>query len=186
MDLTAAYDRCQELHRRHGRTYYLATRLLPAWKRRHVHALYGFTRYADEIVDQTEAMTMGERIVVMNRGRIQQVAPPLEVYERPANAFVAGFIGTPPMNLFPPGTLDAVRTVGLRPEHLALRKLGEGESAALGGSVDFVEPLGSETLVHVVAGETRFPAIVRVPGFAAFRHGDRVELRPEMSRAVYF
>lgn len=50
-DLTAAYERCRELHRLHGRTYYLATRLLPAWKRRHVHALYGFTRFADEIVD---------------------------------------------------------------------------------------------------------------------------------------
>ncbi|MFI7076557.1 phytoene/squalene synthase family protein [Micromonospora sp. NPDC049903] len=55
-DLNAAYERCRELHKRHGRTYYLATRLLPAWKRRHVHALYGFTRYADEIVDQTEAL----------------------------------------------------------------------------------------------------------------------------------
>ena len=136
--------------------------------------------------DQTEAMTMGERIVVMNCGRIQQVAPPLEVYERPANEFVAGFIGTPPMNLFPPGTLDASRTVGLRPEHLALRKLGEGESAALGGSVDFVEPLGSETLVHVLVAPSAFPAIVRIPGFAAFRHGDRVELCPDTSRAVYF
>ncbi|MEE6258229.1 phytoene/squalene synthase family protein [Plantactinospora sonchi] len=52
--LGGSYQRCRELHRRHGRTYYLATRLLPAWKRRHVHALYGFTRYADEIVDRTE------------------------------------------------------------------------------------------------------------------------------------
>ena len=52
-DLNAAYERCRELHRRHGRTYYFATRLLPAWKRRHVHALYGFTRYSDEIVDRT-------------------------------------------------------------------------------------------------------------------------------------
>jgi phytoene synthase len=60
-DLSAAYERCRELHRRHGRTYYLATRLLPAWKRRHVHALYGFTRYADEIVDQTEALPPAER-----------------------------------------------------------------------------------------------------------------------------
>ncbi|WFE33120.1 phytoene/squalene synthase family protein [Micromonospora sp. WMMD975] len=60
-DLTAAYDRCRELHRRHGRTYYLATRLLPAWKRRHVHALYGFTRYADEIVDRTEDLPPAER-----------------------------------------------------------------------------------------------------------------------------
>jgi phytoene synthase len=60
-DLAAAYERCRELHKRHGRSYYLATRLLPAWKRRHVHALYGFTRYADEIVDQTEALPPVER-----------------------------------------------------------------------------------------------------------------------------
>ncbi|MEV6842185.1 phytoene/squalene synthase family protein [Actinoplanes sp. NPDC051411] len=51
MELNTSYEHCRALHRRHGRTYYLATRLLPAWKRRHVHALYGFTRYADEIVD---------------------------------------------------------------------------------------------------------------------------------------
>lgn len=57
-DLTEAYTRCRHLHRLHGRTYYLATRLLPAWKRRHVHALYGFTRYADDIVDELPA---GER-----------------------------------------------------------------------------------------------------------------------------
>jgi 15-cis-phytoene synthase len=61
IDLPAAYERCRELHRRHGRTYYLATRLLPAWKRRHVHALYGFTRYADEIVDRTEALPAADR-----------------------------------------------------------------------------------------------------------------------------
>jgi phytoene synthase len=61
IDLPAAYERCRELHKRHGRTYYLATRLLPAWKRRHVHALYGFTRYADEIVDGTEALPPAER-----------------------------------------------------------------------------------------------------------------------------
>jgi phytoene synthase len=60
-DLTVAYERCRELHKRHGRTYYLATRLLPAWKRRHVHALYGFTRYADEIVDRTEDLPPAER-----------------------------------------------------------------------------------------------------------------------------
>src|SRR4051794_7607425 len=59
--LAAAYERCQALHRRHGRTYYLATRLLPAWKRRHVHALYGFTRYADEIVDRTTGETPRQR-----------------------------------------------------------------------------------------------------------------------------
>ncbi|GLY07173.1 MULTISPECIES: phytoene/squalene synthase family protein [Actinoplanes] len=64
-DLAAAYERCRELHREHGRTYYLATRLLPAWKRRHVHALYGFTRYADEIVDRTESRPPAERAALL-------------------------------------------------------------------------------------------------------------------------
>ncbi|MBG0560416.1 phytoene/squalene synthase family protein [Actinoplanes aureus] len=64
-DLAAAYARCRELHRQHGRTYYLATRLLPGWKRRHVHALYGFTRYADEIVDRTEARPSAERAALL-------------------------------------------------------------------------------------------------------------------------
>jgi phytoene synthase len=59
--LAASYERCRQLHRRHGRTYYLATRLLPEWKRRHVHALYGFTRYADEIVDSTGALPAADR-----------------------------------------------------------------------------------------------------------------------------
>lgn len=60
-ELTLAYDRCRRLHQRHGRSYYLATRLLPAWKRRHVHALYGFTRYADDIVDGMEDLPESER-----------------------------------------------------------------------------------------------------------------------------
>jgi 15-cis-phytoene synthase len=59
--LPAAYERCRQLHQRHGRTYYLATKLLPAAKRPHVHALYGFTRYADEIVDQLDGATTSER-----------------------------------------------------------------------------------------------------------------------------
>ena len=57
--LGAAYERCRQLHARHGRTYYLATLLLPRWKRRHVHALYGFTRYADEIVDDLDSTLDG-------------------------------------------------------------------------------------------------------------------------------
>jgi phytoene synthase len=64
-DLPAAYARCRELHRSHGRSYYLATRLLPAWKRRHVHALYGFARYADEIVDRTEDLPVEERAALL-------------------------------------------------------------------------------------------------------------------------
>jgi 15-cis-phytoene synthase len=59
--LEAAYERCRQIHRRNGRSYYLATRLLPAWKQRHVHALYGFTRYADEIVDGMRPLREQER-----------------------------------------------------------------------------------------------------------------------------
>src|SRR5256885_16005659 len=59
--LAASYEYCRTLHRVHGRTYYLATRLLPAWKRPHVHALYGFTRYTDEIVDALDGASPAER-----------------------------------------------------------------------------------------------------------------------------
>ena len=144
--------------------------------------------------DQTEAMTMGERIVVMEKGRIQQVAPPLEVYERPANPFVAGFIGTPPMNLFPAGLLGP-GLVGVRPEQIRLEVDAgrEGErpedgrrAGRLAATVDFLEPLGSETLVHVVVDGTDFHAVVRVPGFSPLAPGARVTLCPDLSRAVEF
>ncbi len=134
--------------------------------------------------DQTEAMTMGERIVVMSEGRIQQVAPPLEIYERPANPFVAGFIGTPPMNLFPTGTLSPLRTVGLRPEHLKLER--STDAGRLIAKVDFLEPLGSETLVHVVLKALDFRAIARIPGFSDLKPGESVAIVPDMSRAVEF
>ena len=134
--------------------------------------------------DQTEAMTMGERIVVMNAGRIQQVAAPLELYNHPANPFVAGFIGTPPMNLFPAGTLDPARIVGLRPENIALA--APAARGGLAARVDFVEPLGNETLVHVVLNAARFHAIVRAPGFADLRPGASVSLLPDLSKAVAF
>ena len=127
--------------------------------------------------DQTEAMTMAGRIVVMKDGRIQQVAPPLEVYERPANEFVASFIGTPPMNLLPPGTLDPSRTAGVRPEHIAIT---DGDDA----TIDFAEPLGSETLVHLSYRGT--PIVARVQGFASFSHGAKVGVRFDLSRAVFF
>jgi phytoene synthase len=64
--LAASYERCRDLHRRHGRTYYLATRFLPAWKRRHVHALYGFARYADEIVDEIGPATPAARAAALD------------------------------------------------------------------------------------------------------------------------
>ena len=134
--------------------------------------------------DQTEAMTMGSRIVVMSGGRIQQAATPLEVYERPANTFVASFIGTPPMNLFPPGMLDLGRTVGVRPEDIRISAEG-GEG--LRATVDLVELLGSETLVHCVTSERAVKVTARVPsrGFEV-PAGAQVTLSPDMSRAVLF
>ena len=79
-DLASAYEQCRRLHRHHGRTYYLATRLLPAPGRRHVHALYGFTRFADEIVDETNDQTVARR-----RERLQEWR----------DAFLAGLDGDP-------------------------------------------------------------------------------------------
>ncbi|RAO17251.1 15-cis-phytoene synthase [Micromonospora noduli] len=97
-DLTAAYDRCRELHKRHGRTYYLATRLLPAWKRRHVHALYGFTRYADEIVDSTEDLPPAERAALLDRW---------------ASQFVAGLHGAPVDDPLLPAVLHTIAVFDL-------------------------------------------------------------------------
>lgn len=97
-DLAEAYERCRELHRRHGRTYYLATRLLPAWKRRHVHALYGFTRYADEIVDRTEALPVTQR------------AQRLAEWSR---SFVAGLHGEPVDDPLLPAVLHTIAVFGL-------------------------------------------------------------------------
>jgi multiple sugar transport system ATP-binding protein len=139
--------------------------------------------------DQTEAMTMGTRIVVMNGGRIQQAAPPMEVYDRPANTFVASFIGTPPMNLFPPGMLDLGRTVGVRPENIRLSAQIEGASEGLGAVVDIVEPLGNETLVHCVTENRNVKVTVRIQGSencVGIEPSMRVVLLPDMHKAVVF
>ena len=140
--------------------------------------------------DQTEAMTMGDRIVVMNAGRIQQVAAPMEIYDRPANTFVASFIGTPPMNLFPPGVYDLARTVGIRPEHVRVARADDASAADAPGAqlatADIVETLGSETIVHAVLDGRNMTVLARVPGAAGVAHGDRLVLVPDMSKAVTF
>jgi phytoene synthase len=73
-NLAASYDICRDLHRAHGRTYYLATKLLPAWKRPHVHALYGFTRYTDDIVDRLNAAPPAVRVAALRRWRARFMA----------------------------------------------------------------------------------------------------------------
>ena len=135
--------------------------------------------------DQTEAMTMGSRIVVMNNGRIQQVAPPMEVYDHPANPFVASFIGTPPMNLLPPGVFDLGRITGLRPEHLRVVR-PTGAAGELAATVDIIEPLGAETIVHAVIDARALTVLARVPGKCPFNHGDKVAIIADLAKAVYF
>jgi ABC-type sugar transport system ATPase subunit len=99
--------------------------------------------------DQTEAMTLGDRVTVLRAGRVEQIASPADLYERPASAFVAGFIGHPPMNLLPGdlmgGGREAAR-VGVRPERIRLVAVDEGR---LSGTVVAVDDLGGERIVHV-------------------------------------
>jgi ABC-type sugar transport system ATPase subunit len=110
--------------------------------------------------DQVEAMTMGDRIAVMNHGVLEQVGTPEELYERPANRFVAGFIGSPAMCFFVPAELGLsanghppAAVAGVRPEHA--RPWRDGLLGPLKGRVAFVEALGRETFIGVDVGESR-------------------------------
>ncbi|MFT3767968.1 MAG: ABC transporter ATP-binding protein [Minicystis sp.] len=110
--------------------------------------------------DQTEAMTLSDRIVVLSGGRIQQVGPPGEIYGRPANTFVAEFIGSPRINLVQPEVLGLLTTlgreelIGVRPHDMTIGTGPKPESAVL-GVVYLVEPTGSETWVTLQVGGTR-------------------------------
>jgi multiple sugar transport system ATP-binding protein len=131
--------------------------------------------------DQIEAMTMGNRIAIMRSGKLQQVGTPLEVYEQPANLFVAGFIGTPPMNFVPATLADGGATIvasgfrlpvppalraataardgqkvvlGIRPENIReASREGGGGTVPVHARVEFVEPLGHEVIVHGRVGD---------------------------------
>jgi multiple sugar transport system ATP-binding protein len=102
--------------------------------------------------DQVEAMTMGDRIAVMKLGVLQQVGSPEDLYRNPRNVFVAGFIGSPAMNLVPASIIDGVggddRIAGFRPEHIELGN-GKPEGVSFGARVEVVEYLGDEQLVHM-------------------------------------
>ena len=95
--------------------------------------------------DQVEAMTLAHRMIVMNAGRAEQIGAPLEVYAKPATTFVAGFIGSPPMNLIPSKLHGRDVMLGVRPEHLEPCAEAEANFVA---EVDLVEPLGADTLAH--------------------------------------
>jgi multiple sugar transport system ATP-binding protein len=147
--------------------------------------------------DQVEAMTMGDRVAVLRDGRLQQVDAPRVLYDRPVNAFVAGFIGSPAMNLLP-ATLDAgtlhlgAITVaigdrdghrgpvlaGIRPEAFTLS--GEDDSDGLAGKVTLIEELGSDAYVHV-AGELGSEPVTII---ARVREGERAPARGTQVRLV--
>jgi len=122
--------------------------------------------------DQVEAMTLADKIVVLNKGRIEQVGAPLHLYNHPASLFVAGFIGSPQMN-FLGGELarqHGATTVGLRPEHI---KVVAGGS--LHGTLRHAEMMGNETFAYVDAGELG-EITARMDGTLELRPGERVEL----------
>jgi multiple sugar transport system ATP-binding protein len=161
--------------------------------------------------DQSEAMTMGSRIVVMKGGVIQQAAPPLEIYRKPANRFVAGFIGSPSMNFLElevaEGALvdgaagiriplpdsrsaEVARSgsptvvLGVRPEHLHLLADGEGGQYTTVFRIEVVQHLGNEMLLDIVAGPHR--AIARADEDARVREGERRTFSIDMDRAHFF
>jgi multiple sugar transport system ATP-binding protein len=147
--------------------------------------------------DQVEAMTMADRIAVMNEGRIEQLGAPLELYDRPANLFVAQFIGSPAMNFFE-GTLknDSVEALGaywpcevkaregqrvaygIRPEHLRL------EPGGITGQIEVVEPMGAETEILVKVGGQTLNMMTH--GRASVGPGERVSVAPQSAQAHLF
>ena len=131
--------------------------------------------------DQIEAMTLAQRMIVMNAGRAEQIGAPLEVYARPATTFVASFIGSPPMNLIPQERDGRPVLFGIRPEHL--QPCAESE-AKLTVEVDLIEPLGADTLVYGhLAGGARVAA--RLDAGAAARPG-KLPLRYDPAQVHYF
>jgi ABC-type sugar transport system ATPase subunit len=131
--------------------------------------------------DQVEALTLGDRVAVLRAGELQQVADPDELYRRPANRFVASFVGSPAMNFLAPGggTFDVGREdveVGVRPEEVML-----GEGAVL-ATVEVVEPAGNETFVHVVVDGRRLVSRTR----ADFRPEVGSSIRVELGKLHFF
>ena len=133
--------------------------------------------------DQVEAMTMADRIVVLNRGVIEQVGSPLDLYNKPNSVFVAGFIGSPKMNLIsgPVAARHDAATIGIRPEHVALLPSG----GDLQGTVTLTEHLGSDSFLHVDAGEAG-RLTVRAPGDDMRKPGDVVSLGFDKARIHRF
>jgi multiple sugar transport system ATP-binding protein len=132
--------------------------------------------------DQVEAMTLADRIVVLRAGRVEQVGAPMELYNNPANTFVAGFIGSPQMNfLDAPALGQGDGSIGIRPEHLAISR----DAGDLAGAVSHVEKLGGETLVYArVDGHGLLT--VRLFGEHDYRVDEVVYLTPSPDKTFRF
>lgn len=157
--------------------------------------------------DQLEAMTLAHRLVVLNHGRIEQIGTPLEVYEKPASTFVAGFIGSPAMNLLPvkaeggrlhlesgegldaPDGFGAQKALlGVRPEDLSVdtEKATNADALSLEMSVIAVEPVGAESYVHGRVEGVQDDVVVRVPATADFDAGTKLSLKASRDRLHVF
>ena len=160
--------------------------------------------------DQVEAMTLGDRICVMSNGEVQQIGTTDEIYNRPANTFVAGFMGSPPMNLVPAvvhqgsvqvagvavarvSSPDRPVTLGVRPEDLQVS--GPGTDSSIPARVDFCEPLGSHVLLHALVDAVDTPSggatastavIVLAPPAARFDPGAPIGLSISPGKAHLF
>ena len=172
----------------------VATRAQIAKLQRELHTTMIYVTH-----DQVEAMTMGDRVAVLRDGRLQQVAAPRELYENPVNAFVAGFIGSPAMNLFdapvaggmvaleglrvtaPSGAQGTV-TVGVRPEHLRLA--GEGEEG-MHAVVDLVEELGADSFLHCSSPDGH-PLVYRAESADHPRKGEAIRLVAKEGQVRFF
>jgi multiple sugar transport system ATP-binding protein len=134
--------------------------------------------------DQVEAMTLADRIVVLNRGHVEQTGSPLDLYERPASRFVAEFIGSPRMNLIggEVARAEGAHVYGIRPEHIALSRT----QGRWPGRVMLSEELGADTFVHVETEISETPLIVRTPGDLRLAAGEEVRLEPEEDRVHLF
>ena len=153
--------------------------------------------------DQIEAMTMGDRVAVMHEGVLQQCATPRDLFTDPVNAFVAGFIGSPSMNLLDASSVDAgavhgtltvpltpsqrsaltspAVTIGVRPNDLDI-----GTEGGLEATVEFVEELGSEAFLYCVATGSSSSVVARTDGLSSLEPGDRVSLLPRPQGVFLF
>ena len=149
--------------------------------------------------DQREAMALADRMAVMDQGRILQVGKPLEIYQRPANLFVANFVGSVPVNVLPLATkaiaeskkwaVAETETIGFRAEHLRVateQANDSGDGLSLRATVRRVERLGDHTLVYLSADDAEARLVARCDGMTTIRPGDRIEASVKRERLMWF